>query len=907
MLHFFRKIRRDYLVNVNFRYKYISLIPFLFFTMLSLDAQELATEDLRCEYKLNPLGIDIAKPRLSWKIAADTATNKILQKAYRIQVSFNDSSFASANKLSLDTKKVNSERSVHLEYTGEKLVGRSRYYWRVKVWDNHGRESDWSKTAYWETGINESKQWKAQWIIPDLDEKDTFDNPAPYLRRDFEVQRPVKKARLYITSKGLYLSSINGFPVSHDIFTPGWTSYNKRLQYQVYDVTSLLNPGTNTAGVILSDGWFKGRLFAFGESKRNLYGDNLSLIYQLEIEYDNGEMETIVSDENWKSHESPIRMSSIYDGEVYDANFELKGWDKPGYNDKDWMNVRKGKDSLENIVSTVGVPVRRIEEIKAKEKIITPKDELVFDFGQNLVGRLKLNVKGSKGDTLRILHAEVLDQDGNFYTTNLRSAKQKIEYIFKDDKEINYEPYFTFQGFRYVKVSSFTGTIELNDLSAVVIHSDMEPSGTFECSDTLINQLQSNIRWGQKGNFLDVPTDCPQRDERLGWTGDAQAFASTAMFNFNTAAFYSKWLKDLILDQFENGSVPWVVPDVLSVGGSTGWGDAATILPYTMYLKYGDKRILEEQYESMKKWVDFLHDLAGDDLIINDGFHFGDWLFFIHPTNWNDKPGYTDTDLIATAFFAYSSKLVAKTAEILGKDSDVEKYNELFGLVKASFMNEFLAPSGRLSSNSQTAYVLALNFELIPEELIDNALEYLVKNIKGREDHLSTGFLGTPYLAHVLTKHGKTGVAYDLLLQKTYPSWLYPVTKGATTIWERWDGIKPDGSFQNINMNSFNHYAYGAIGDWMYSTMAGIQFDETQPGYKHIIIKPEPDSEINYAKATYQSMYGTIVSDWKIENEMFQLTVVIPPNSTATIHLPFSYKTVKVGSGKYNYQYKITD
>jgi alpha-L-rhamnosidase len=879
------------------------IIIFVLLGTLSLSAQQLSVDKLRCEYKENPLGMDVPNPRLSWQISVDTVTSDILQEAYRIQVAA-DSPLFKGNKLMWDTEKTDSEQSVHVKYDGKDLSARTRYYWRVKVWDNHGRESTWSNMAYWETGLTDTTLWTAEWITPDLEEDEKTDNPSPLLRKEFKLEKEVKKARLYITSRGLYLASINGKPVTGNIFTPGWTSYNKRLQYQVYDVTGLLQQGRNAAGVMMGDGWYRGR-FIFGGEKRNFYGSKLALLYQLEIEFADGDKKIISSDNTWKSIAGPVRMSNIYDGETYDANYEIPGWDTPEYNDKNWHGVNTAAYPLKNIVSTTGVPVRRIEELKPVNKFITPDNEMVFDFGQNLVGRVRISIKGNKDDTITIFHAEVLDSSGNFYTDNLRSAKQKVEYIFKDNKEAVYEPYFTFQGFRYIKIENFPGEINKENITAVVIHSDMEQTGHFECSDSLVNKLQSNIRWGQKGNFLDVPTDCPQRDERMGWTGDAQAFSSTAMFNFNTAAFYSKWLKDLTADQLENGSVPYVIPAVFQGAGSTGWGDVATILPYTMYIKYGDKRILQQQYQSMKNWVEFLHELAGQDLIVNDGFHYGDWLFFINPYYWNDKPGYTDVDFIATAFFAYSTKIMANTARIIGNKEDMEKYNLLFDSIKTNFVNEFMTPSGRLSSHSQTAYTLALYIGLVPENLKEKEVNYLVENIRKRYYHLSTGFLGTPFLCHVLSQNGRTDVAYKLLLQKTYPSWLYPVTKGATTIWERWDGIKPDDSFQTPAMNSFNHYAYGAIGDWMYSVVAGIKPDINKPGYKHIIIKPEPDTLLTYASARYESLYGPIESYWQTDEDSINISITIPSNTTATIYLPYSDEKYEVGSGKYEYHYKI--
>nr|WP_299067005.1 glycoside hydrolase family 78 protein [uncultured Allomuricauda sp.] len=878
--------------------KNIKILLFLLMAIQSY-SQNLKPIKMVCEYLHNPMGMDIPNPRLSWQIKTDTTLNGILQKAYRIQVSKSDTNF---EDLVWDSK-ISSDQSLHVEYKGDELLSKTRYHWRVKVWDNHNRESEWSDIHYWETGLMDTKMWKANWISPNVQENTQTDNPSPLLLKQFRLDKDINKARLYITSKGLYLSTINGIPVTEEVFTPGFTSYHKRLQYKVYNVSNLLKEGGNAAGVMLGDGWYRGR-FAF-ENKRNIYGEQLALLYQLEIEFADGEKRTIVSDESWKSTTGPIRMSNIYDGEIYDANYEIKGWNMPGFDDSKWKNVSTPDYTKDNIVPSVGNPVKRIEELWPIKKIKTPKNELVFDFGQNITGRAKIRLKGNKGDTITILHAEVLDKDGNFYIDNLRSAKQKVTYIFKNNKEMVYEPYFTFQGFRYVKIEDYKENVDKTDISAIVVHSDMEETGYFKCSDTLITKLHQNIKWSQKGNFLDIPTDCPQRDERMGWTGDAQVFASTSIFNYNTAAFYTKWLLDLEVDQFENGSVPLVIPDVRKRSGATGWGDVVTILPYTMYQKYGDKRILEKLYDNMMDWVYHLKSLAGENHIVNGGFNIGDWLYFTPPGNWNLKPGFTDFDFISTAFFAYSTTILKEVALILEKHDEAKLHEQMLQQIKEEFQREFMAASGRLGPHTQTAYTLALYFNLIPDDKKSIALDYLVKNIETRNYHLSTGFLGTPYLCHVLSENGRTDVAYKLLLQKKYPSWLYPVTMGATTIWERWDGIKPDGSFQTPVMNSFNHYAYGAIGDWMYSTVAGIKSDVENPGYKHIIMQPEPSAQLSYVEASYASMYGKIESKWKMEKEKFYLTVTIPPNTDATVILPNGKDTYEIGSGQYNFQCDI--
>lgn len=857
--------------------------------------------NLRCEYLKNPIGIDIQKPRLSWQLEVKDDAQNIMQQAYKIQISRTVDGFDKTKHLLWDSGKVLSDQSLHVEYKGGKLNSRDRLYWRVKVWDNQGRESKWSVISYWEMGLLRTTDWEAAWIEPVLQEEKKANNPSPMLRKVFKLKKKIKKARLYVTAHGLYEAHFNGQRVSEDLFTPGWTSFHKRLQYQTYDVTNLLATGQNVAAVSLGDGWYRGE---FGwQNNWNIYGDHLGLLFQLEVEYHNGKKEMILSDASWKASTGPVRMSSLYDGEVYDARLEKQGWQKAGYDDHSWTNVRVVQYKKDHLIAPQGVPVRAIETIKPKQLIQSPKQETIIDMGQNMVGRIKFRLQGKAGDTITIYHAEVLDKDGNFYTENLRHADQKIQYVFKGEGVETYEPSFTFQGFQYIMVEDYPGTITLDDFEGIVIHSAMEPAGNFSCSNPMINQLQSNIRWGQKGNFLDVPTDCPQRDERMGWTGDAQAFAPTACFNYNTAAFYTKWLGDFRADQLDNGSIPWVIPNVLRGSGAIGWADAATIIPWTVYLKYGDERILENQYESMCGWVDFLDSLAGENHLVQDGFHFGDWLFFIHPSDWNAKPGYTDIDLLGTAFLAYSSDIVARTAKVLDKEQEVEKYTQLHEAVTQAFRDEFITKSGRLSSHSQTGYTLALAFDLFTPEQKEAAVNYLTQNIIKRKYHLSTGFLGTPHLNPVLSENGHLDIAYKLLLQEKYPSWLYPVTKGATTIWERWDGIKPDGSFQLVKMNSFNHYAYGAIGDWMYNTITGIQHDESNPGYKHIILRPQPHEGLTWAKADFESLYGKISSHWQIANDEIHLIITIPPNTTASLYLPQKDEKIDIGSGTYTYQY----
>ena len=880
---------------------------------------QVTVTNLLTENQVNPVSIDIVQPRFSWQLKG--GKRNIQQTAFEIKVLQKNTAVWSSGKVA-------SAQSVLLPYAGTALQSGRQYSWQVKVWDNNGKASLWSTAAFFKMGMLNAADWKAKWLEAGFAE-DSINRPAQYFRKPFDVNKKIQSAYAYITAHGMYEAQINGKRVGDYYLTPGWTSYNNRLQYQVYDVTSLLKNGANAVGVVAANGWYRGYL-AWNDNK-NIYGKKLAILFQMEIEYTDGTTQTITSDESWKSATGAIRYAEIYNGEIYDARQEKNGWSNAMYNDNNWSGVKTVAADKAVLVATYNEPIKKQEIFKPVKILKTPKGELVADFGQNLTGWATLKIKGKTGDTINLFHTEVLDKAGNFYTDNLRAAKQQNTFILKGGDEEFFEPHFTFQGFRYIKIEGLTGELKTENISAVALYSAMPPTGTFTSSNALINQLQHNIQWGQRGNFLDVPTDCPQRDERLGWTGDAQVFSRTATFNFGVNNFFAKWMKDVALDQQPNGSVPFVVPNVLgpNAGGSAGWADAATIIPWNVYLAYGDKQILIDQYSSMKAWVGYMEKASKNNLW-NTGFHFGDWLFY-RPFDDNDgRSAVTDKYLIAQCFFAYSTQILFNTATVLGKTADAEYYKNLLQKIKTAFVNEYVTPNGNLVSGTQTAYVLALHFDMLPVVLQKNAAEKLVTNIKNYGDHLTTGFLGTPYLCHVLSRFGYTDVAYKLLLQETYPSWLYPVKMGATTIWERWDGIKPDSTFQVPSMNSFNHYSYGAIGDWMYRVMAGLDTDESEPGYKHIIIKPHVGGGFKNAAATLQTYYGTASSGWKIITDKILFDVEIPPNTTATIYLPAKatqaitengtalsaikdisitgseegYVILKVGSGKYNFEVK---
>jgi alpha-L-rhamnosidase len=870
------------------------------------------------------LGIDVLAPRLSWQMQTDRPGAR--QTAYRIQAASRPEALAAGQADLWDSGRVESDQSVLVPYGGSRLSSRQRVCWQVTVWDETGSASQ-SETAWFEMGLLRRRDWKAKWIGAALVGGPHSTIPAPYLRKPFHLPGAVQSARLYVTALGLYECSLNGQIVGEDVLNPGWTDFHKRVRYSVYDVTGLLQAGDNTLGAVLGDGWAVGFV---GMGTRQQYFDRPRLLAQLEVTLADGRTVTVVSDSTWKHQFGPLIDNDLLQGESYDARLEMPGWDTPGFDDRGWLRVETYADPGTALVAANGPTIRRIEELKP---VGDPKlrgdfimQRAIFDLGQNMVGRVRLKGSAPAGTTVVLRFAEVLNPDGTLYTTNLRSARATDHYTFKGQGEEVWEPKFTFHGFRYVELAGYPGPITPDTITGVVLHSEMAPTGEFECSEPLLNQLQHNIVWGQKGNFLDVPTDCPQRDERLGWTGDIQVFLRTAAFNMDVAGFMTKWLQDVADAQNEQGAVPAVVPNALPnlFDGGPAWADAAVICPYTLYLCYGDRRILEKHYDMMSRFMDYVISVSPNHIRCAPEFEgwpgFGDWLSINADT---------PRDLIGTAFLAYDASLMAQIAAALGKRRDAARYRRLFAEVKKAFGARFLkgstvtAADNRPSSTrqmmdqadaisrgnlkmvdygpvtskvfntnlfqpTQTAYVLALYFDLLPARLRAQAVAELVADIQRRDMHLSTGFVGAPYLPHVLGDSGKLDIAYALLHQKTWPSWLYSVTQGATTIWERWDGWTEENGFQDPGMNSFNHYAYGSIGAWLYRTVAGIDIDPAQPGYKHSILRPQPGGGLTHASGKLRTLYGELVSAWKLNNGAFEWTVVVPPNTRATAHVPAS-------------------
>jgi len=697
--------------------------------------------------------------------------------------------------------------------------------------------------------------------------------PAALLRKEFASDKAIKQARLYATALGSYRIHINGKRVGEDVFTPDWTDYRVRASYQIYDVTSLVKQGDNAIAAILGDGWYASGLgwkldrFCFGIPPTRL-------LAQLEITHLDGSTTIIPTDETWKSHKAPILRSEIYAGETYDARCEQAGWDAPQFNDSRWTAALLPETTATIQLSVqASPPIGVTEEIKPK-KITQPSTGVyIYDMGQNMVGWVKLKVKGKAGDIVRLRFAEILKPDGHLYRENLRRAEVTDTYTLKGDGEEVWEPHFTYHGFRFVEVTGYPGEPNLETIIGRVVHTAAPFSGEFSSSSELVNQIWKNTLWGQRGNFFSVPTDCPQRDERLGWTGDAQTFWRTAAYNMDLTAFTHKWMRDMIESQSDKGGFPNVVPRVIvPEDGAPAWGDAGVIVPYAAYVQYGDLRLLEMMWPAMEKWMGYIAAENPNHIWEKRrGHDFGDWV----PANSE-----TDKTLIATCYWGYDAKLMAIMADALGKKADVEKYRKLHGQIADAFQKCFVKQDGTIANGSQTCYVLPMHFDMLTPEQKATAKTKLLDDITSRSNHLSTGFLGTTYLMPVLSDNGENDVATTLLLNDTYPSWGYMIRKDATTIWERWNGDTGDPS-----MNSFNHFCYGAVSEWLYRYLSGIDTTLQAPGYKKIVIQPHPDKRIKQARARYSSIYGDIVSDWQLTNGRIELKVTIPANTSAVVRL----------------------
>ena len=1003
-------------------------------------AAQAAPVHLRCNSVENPLGIDSPTPQFSWQ--SNNTERNWLQSAYQILVASSPEKGAAGAGDVWDSGKVKSAESVGIAYAGPKLVARTRYYWTVRVWDEKGAAAESKESAWWETGLLDSANWKAEWIARNNPEEDAdranmrwiwvngqdalsmapktvaefridvnlpekpregalfvlargifvakvngqevgrkrewyeFDRedvtsalvagkntieiaitvsepnqfgpeagaktlkaaltgllrvrqndgtvmriatdgewqshlasdspwqpasvvaelsdkrmgeilppplpqPAALLRHEFTIAKTVKSARLYATAMGSYRMFLNGNRVGQDLLTPDFTDYTKRVLYQTYDVTSLVNTGNNAIAAILGDGWF-GSGLTWGGRAFFFLPPPARLLAQLEITYTDGTHETVATGDSWKASASPILRSEIYAGELYDARLEQAGWNQTGFDESHWSPAVPIHATTPAIVSQISAPVRVAETVAPKSVTPRPGGAYVFDMGQNMVGWVKLKASGAAGTSIRMRFAEILNPDGTIYRENLRNADATDTFILAGKGEETYTPHFTFHGFRYVEVTGFPGTPTTATLSGEVLNSlTGEPSAKLTTSSDLVNRMWNIGLWGQRGNFLSIPTDCPQRDERLGWMGDAGVFWRTGSYNFDIEAFSHKFMNDVTDAQTAEGAFTNVSPDVLRPFGSEGapgWGDAGVILPWTTWMQYGDKSIITENWDAMERWMAFIAK-ANPDFLRKKGVgpNFADWLA---------PDEHTSKDLLATAYWALIANMMSDMAHATGREEDAKKYVDLITNIRKAYQTAYIKGDGEVLGGTQTSYVVTLYTNMAPPALESAMVTNLVKDIETRGTHLSTGFLGTPFLLFTLANHGRSDVAYRLLLNETYPSWGYMLSKGATTWWERWNGDTGDPA-----MNSYNHYAFGSVLAWVYRSVAGIDTSTTGPGYREIVIHPHLDASLTSAKGEYDSAYGHIVSSWSgTPAGPFKLEVTIPANTSARVLLPTTLK-----------------
>jgi alpha-L-rhamnosidase len=865
-----------------------------------------APHSLRCEYLGDPIGIGTTRPRLFWQLHDDRPG--AVQTGYRILVDSSADRLGDDRGDLWDSGEVASEQHAHVVYDGSPLRSRTRAFWKVRSLDAKGKVSPWSETASFELGLLEPGDWTAEWIASPLEGGPRTSAPVPALRREFEVEKPVARARLYATALGLYCAELNGRRVGNHELAPGWTDYRVRVRYQVHDITGHLRPGPNAIGALLGDGWYCG--FIGLVKARESYGRRPAFLAQIEIFHEDGSETRIASDGQWRWHASPILEADIMQGETLDARRDLGDWTRAGYGEDAWQPVDAVHGPEISLDAMVAPPVRAVREISPvgparRDTSTTFPARWIFDLGQNMVGRVRLRVRGSRGSTLQLRHAEVLDENGALYTENLGDARATDTFTLGGTGQPEtFEPRFTFHGFRYVEVSGAVGPDAIDEVTGIVLHTDMEETGRFSCSDDDVNQLFSNVNWGQRGNFVDVPTDCPQRDERLGWTGDAQVFAKTASLNMDVAGFFAKWLRDLEDSQDESGRVPPVapVPPGIFLGdwdGGPAWADAVVICPWTIHRCYGDLRLLEEHFDGMAAYLDFLEERFPNCIRAHPAIDpmggFGDWVALDGTLRHESRIGGTPKDLIGTTFLAHSAKLLADVARAVQRPEE-KRYRELAARARQAFRRRFVTPDGLVAGNTQTSYVLALHFELLEPHEREVTGAALAHNLE-QHGHLTTGFVGTPYLLPVLTDLGRLDLAYRLLLRREFPSWLYPVVKGgATTIWERWDGWTEERGLFDPEMNSFNHYAYGSVAEWLYGTVAGLDLDPdpSSSGWRRARLAPRPpvhpglpeDPLLTHASARLQTVNGCYEVGWIIESGRFRFDASVPAGATARVELP---------------------
>jgi alpha-L-rhamnosidase len=844
---------------------------------------------LRAEHRTDALGIGTSTPRLTWVVEPDVMAYR--QSAYEIVARDTNGDGTEQTRI------VHSADSVLVPWPFDPLPSRARRQVGVRLADAEGVYSDWSDPLHVEVALLDPIDWSAVPITAD------FPGEAPErpirFRRAFSVRNQLVRARLYASALGVCTIVCNGSQIGDHVLTPGWTSYRHRLRYETFDITDSLRSGDNVLGFVVAEGWYRGRL-GFRGGRRGTYGDDIGPVAQLELFYADGSHDTVATDGQWRAALDERLVASLYDGETYDARHAATGWVDSRFDDSDWIPVRQLTSVAGAMFAATGPPVRRIETLRPVAIDSSPSGAAIVDFGQNISGRVRITVRGQAGDEVTLRHAEVTEK-GELATWLLRTAAATDRYVLAGGDVEVYEPTFTIHGFRYAQVDGWPGELDTDAIEAVVCHSDMAPTGSFHCSHQGLNQLHENVRWSMRGNFVDLPTDCPQRDERLGWTGDIQVFAPTAAFLYDCAGLLTSWLSDLAAEQDELGTVPAYVPWVELLWPplpAAAWSDAAVIVPWVLYERFGDVDVLRRQYPSMCAWVDEVATIAGDDHVWDTGFQFGDWLDPAAPPR---EPGAARTDpaLVATAYHAHTARLLARTAGILGHTADRARYDELAASVITGFNAEFVTPTGRMASDAQTAYAIALRFDLLATEAQRVRAAARLAELVRKEDYcIGTGFVGTPLVCDALVDAGFVDDAYHLLLQERCPSWLYPVTMGATTVWERWDSMLPNGSINRTEMTSFNHYALGAIADFLHRVVAGLA--PAEPGYRKLLVRPRPGGGLTHAAATLQTPYGRAGVRWSRPEDGLVVDVDVPLGSTARVELP-SGDGVDVGPGTHHF------
>ncbi|MFB4315228.1 family 78 glycoside hydrolase catalytic domain [Actinomadura sp. 21ATH] len=853
---------------------------------------------LACEMLETPLGLDEPLPRLSWKLRSSRRGDA--QTAYRLTAALARRDLDDPERLIWDTGRREAGDGVLVPYDGPPLQSCTRYHWRVQVWDAAGSAAGRAE-SWFESGLLHPDEWHARWIGRDEETGAVMDpprdgdrtdrtrhlEPCPHLRRPFRLDgpRPVR-ARLYAAARGLYELRLNGRKVGDAELAPGWTEYRRRVPYQAYDVTGLLQDGENVLGAVLADGWWSGFVGFDSRHQARHYGRAPQLIAQLLLDHADGSRRWIATGEGWRERDGAIRYADLLMGECVDARAGLPGWDRPGYDDTGWHAAAVlGRDTAV-LRAASDAPVRVTGELPALTVTRRPGGHHIVDFGQNMVGRVRLTVRGAeRGRRVRLRHAEML-AEGELYTANLRTAEATDVFVAAGEPVEVFEPRFTFHGFRYLEVSGHPGDLRPEDVVGRVLHSDTPFTGEFACSDATVNRLQANIVWGQRGNFVSVPTDCPQRDERLGWLADAQVFLPTACRNADVAAFFARWMRDVVDGQDAGGAFPDVAPRLcVEREGAPAWGDGGVIIPWHLYRTYGDRRVLERSYAAMTAWVDHVH-RHNPGLVWRHrtGNHYGDWL---------QVNAETPREVLATAYFARSAQIVALAARVLGEDADAERYGALHEAVRAAFVDAFVDQTdGLVRGGTQTGHLLALAFGLLPERLVPAAVDHLAADIEARGRHLTTGFVGVSLLCPVLAAHGRADLAYALLHQDTYPSWAYSIRHGATTIWERWDGWTEEHGFQSPAMNSFNHYSLGSVGDWLYGGVAGIGQEPGSVAYRRPLLRPHVGGGLTWARARQETPLGTLACGWSLRPgsgggpRELRLDVTVPPGARATLRIP---------------------